>query len=245
MSRHEIAALLFGVAVTCMAADPPGAIRVPLSKLDVSHMSAGWGQPRVDRSVDGNPLKISGRTFESGVGTHAESEFTVEVRGARAFRASVGVDDEVGGGLGSVEFVAEGDGRVLWRSGTLKQGDAARQADVSLAGIRQLTLRVTDGGDGISYDHADWADAHFLCGGPPPVASVPAVEEAVILTPPPPPEPRINGPRVYGARPGHPVIFRIPATGNRPMTFAAEGLPAGLSLDPQTGILTGAVAARG
>ncbi|WP_405612256.1 MULTISPECIES: NPCBM/NEW2 domain-containing protein [unclassified Streptomyces] len=27
--------------------------------------------------------------------------------------------------------------------------------------MRQLTLRVTDGGDGIDSDHGDWADARL------------------------------------------------------------------------------------
>jgi len=70
-------------------------------------------------------------------------------------------------------------------------------------------------------------------------------EEAVILTPRPPAQPQINGPKVYGCRPGHPFLYRIPCTGERPVTFAADGLPAGLSLDPQTGIIRGAVQNRG
>ena len=47
-------------------------------------------------------------------------------------------------------------------------------------------------------------------------------EEAVILTPKPAPAPRLNGPRVIGARPGNPFLFRIPATGTRPITFSVE-----------------------
>ena len=66
-----------------------------------------------------------------------------------------------------------------------------------------------------------------------------------ILTPPAPPTPRINGPRVYGQRPGRPFIYTIPATGDRPMTFAADGLPDGLKLDPQTGRISGSVALAG
>lgn len=63
--------------------------------------------------------------------------------------------------------------------------------------------------------------------------------EPVILTPAPGPGPRINGPEVYGARPGHPFLYRIPAQGERPMNFSARGLPRGLHLDPDTGIITG------
>jgi len=59
------------------------------------------------------------------------------------------------------------------------------------------------------------------------------------LTPPPPPEPRIVGPAVLGATPGSPVLFQVPATGERPMRFAAAGLREGLALDAETGRLSG------
>lgn len=78
----------------------------------------------------------------------------------------------------------------------------------------------------------------------PPRVPVPR-EEAVILTPDPGPSPRINGPKVYGCRPGNPFLYRIPATGQRPMKFAAANLPEGLTLDSETGIITGAVPRRG
>ena len=83
-------------------------------------------------------------------------------------------------------------------------------------------------------------------GGAEPPKTVAAGKEAVLLlTPPAPPEPRINGPKVYGVRHGVPFLYRIPATGQRPMTFAAEGLPQGLILDPATGIVSGQVKSRG
>src|SRR5262245_51542093 len=69
--------------------------------------------------------------------------------------------------------------------------------------------------------------------------------DADILTPPPPATPRINGPKLYGQRPGRPFLYTIPATGDRPMTFAADGLPQGLQLDAQTGRITGSVASAG
>ena len=67
--------------------------------------------------------------------------------------------------------------------------------------------------------------------------SCPAAE---MLTPKPGPAPALNGPRVYGSRPGRPFLYRIPCTGERPMRFSAKGLPKGLRLDTQTGIISGA-----
>lgn len=75
--------------------------------------------------------------------------------------------------------------------------------------------------------------------------SGPAQDQSEILTPKPGASPRINGPKVYGARPGHPFLYRIPATGVRPMKFSATGLPGSLRLDPATGIIQGATPAKG
>ena len=70
-------------------------------------------------------------------------------------------------------------------------------------------------------------------------------DPAPILTPAPQLEPRINGPSVFGVTPGAPLLYTIPATGERPIEFGAEGLPKGLSLDPATGQIRGALKARG
>jgi alpha-galactosidase len=66
-----------------------------------------------------------------------------------------------------------------------------------------------------------------------------------IITPSPKPEPRINGPLVYGARPGHPFLYRIPCQGLRPIRFSIKGLPKELKLDRSTGIITGNTPAQG
>jgi Putative Ig domain len=55
----------------------------------------------------------------------------------------------------------------------------------------------------------------------------------------------IHGPKIYGARPGNPFLYAIPATGRHPISFSAKGLPAGLKLDSQTGRITGLIAKRG
>ncbi|MGN0189083.1 MAG: putative Ig domain-containing protein, partial [Candidatus Cryptobacteroides sp.] len=68
---------------------------------------------------------------------------------------------------------------------------------------------------------------------------------AYILTPKAPATPRINGARVYGQSPDVDFLFKIPASGERPMTFSAEGLPKGLKLDSRTGIITGRVRKEG
>jgi alpha-galactosidase len=75
--------------------------------------------------------------------------------------------------------------------------------------------------------------------------SVRADEQPEILTPPPPATPRINGPSVFGVRPWAPFLYRIPATGERPMEFSAKGLPNWLKLDPGTGVISGTLEGKG
>ena len=70
-------------------------------------------------------------------------------------------------------------------------------------------------------------------------------DSAIILTPRPGAAPRINGPKVFGVRPGHAILFTIPATGTRPIQFSADKLPSGVHLDKATGRLSGIVDAPG
>ena len=217
-----------------------------LSSLDLGKVHQGWGKAQADKSVQEKPLTIAGQKFEHGVGTHAVSTMYVNLNGkAERFTAFAGVDDEIDGQPGSVEFKVIGDGKLLWESGLMTAGKSAAKVSVDVRGVKTLILFANDAGDGISYDHADWADAQItMTEGKPEIIAAP-VEEAVILTPKPGPAPRINGPKVYGCRPGHPFLYRIPCTGERPMQFAAKDLPASLKLDGATGIITGTVPERG
>jgi alpha-galactosidase len=67
------------------------------------------------------------------------------------------------------------------------------------------------------------------------------IAENEILTPAPAKAPRINGPKLYGARPGKKFIYRIPTQGERPIRFSVEGLPDSFELDAEQGIITGTV----
>ena len=66
-----------------------------------------------------------------------------------------------------------------------------------------------------------------------------------IYTPKPKLSPRINGPLVYGCRPGNPFLYRIPCQGIRPIKFSVKGLPTSLSLDVSSGILSGTAPEKG
>ena len=218
-----------------------------LDQLDLSVATQGNGKPGVNTSVDGRKITIAGETFDRGFGTHAESSLLIKLNEkAKNFSASVGLDDEMKGQNPAVEFEIYGDNKKLWSSGIMKLGDKAKPVNISLQGIKQLELIVTDGGNGPYYDHADWADAKFETSEDAklitfnPISSIP-----YILTPKPSDKPKINSASVYGGRPNSPFLFRVAATGERPMTFSAKNLPDGLTIDSKTGMITGKVDTKG
>ena len=109
-------------------------------------------------------------TYGKGLGTHASSEITYALDArCTAFAASVGVDDEAGLDVarqrigGTVAFQVLGDGVVLAGTDVLGVRSPARDLAVDVTGVRTLTLRVLDGGDGTQNDHASWADARIHC----------------------------------------------------------------------------------
>jgi alpha-galactosidase len=71
------------------------------------------------------------------------------------------------------------------------------------------------------------------------------MELPYMLTPKSPESPRINGASVYGQRANKPFLYLIAATGIRPITFSASNLPDGLSLDSNTGIISGSAKKEG
>jgi alpha-galactosidase len=217
-----------------------------LSSLDLGKMHQDWGKPQADKSVDGHSLTIASTVFERGVGTHAASVLHVKLDGGAArFSAKVGVDDEVTESPAGIQFSLLGDGKELWQSKVLKKGQAAEEVNVDLSGVKTLVLTVETAGDNVNFAHGDWADAKFEVEGDKPVAISAPREAKVILTPKAPATPRINGAKVFGVRPGHPFLFVIPATGDRPMEYAVDALPSGLQVDAETGRITGKIAERG
>jgi alpha-galactosidase len=220
---------------------------VSLSKLDLRKIQQARGPRgfRGNRSATPTPLAIGGRSFEDGVRTFGSSTLWIDLgQQARRFTAQVGIDDQAQAATGTATFRVYGDAKELFNSGPMKAGAAARPVAVDLAGVRLLLLMV-ETAEGSDVNRTDWAQARIEYEGTAPVTIDGPPEEAVILTPKPSPQPRINSARVFGVRPGHPFLYTIAATGDRPMTFSAVGLPQGLRLDGRTGIITGSLPDQG
>jgi len=179
VAAFAVCAILLPLTSCRTDSSAPAAKTLPLSALDLSLMSQGYGKPGVNQSLEGKPLQIAGARFDSGVASHAEGQLTVALDGkATRFSAVCGIDDDAANEAASAIFSVEADGKTVWHSPVMKSGRAGVPVSVPLKGVRMLALKIGDAGDGIRYDHADWANASIDYTGAAPAA----------VLPPPPPE---------------------------------------------------------
>lgn len=143
---------------------------ISLAKLTPRSVHVGWGAMTMGNDVGGGPLVLSGQTYPDGVGLHAPAE-AVYVRpvDAKRFVAIVGIDDsqrkDPRASICCSMVAEDASGKMIelgktpvMRSGKIEQFNF----DLSLpADCAKVRLVVTDAGDGIACDHADWANAGF------------------------------------------------------------------------------------
>ena len=141
--------------------------RSMISDLNWLSETNGWGPVERDRSNgeqgarDGKAITIGGRRYSDGLGVHAASEIRIALNDRYdMFRSIIGVDDEVGD-KGSVIFEIWLDGRRAYQSPTMKGNMAGLAIEVPVENALEMRLVVTNAGDGIDSDHADWADARL------------------------------------------------------------------------------------
>jgi len=113
----------------------------------------------------GRGLKSGGTEFTRGLFCHAPSHLIIRLPGpAKTFSAVIGVDsnEQTMPGKGSIVFSAKTGDKQVFASEVMREGMAAVPVSVDLGGATELSIEVGDGGDGISCDQADWADAKVV-----------------------------------------------------------------------------------
>jgi len=146
------------------AADASPGGWVDLVALPWEAARSGWtpngdGQPRRNRDVTNQPLRLATRRYASGLGTHAPSEIVYRLDGRYARFTCLAGAAERGG---SVVFQVYGDERKLFDSGTLHGLSEVHRLDLPVGGVQRLRLVVTDAGDGYIHDMANWANPQLL-----------------------------------------------------------------------------------
>lgn len=126
----------------------------------------GWGEMGINNCAHAPgakplPIQIGQKTYTSGIGHHANGTIELALDGQyEQFDAEVGVQP-LPGGNGSVVFQVFVDDQKRFDSGLMRVETPAKAVSVSLKGAKVLRLVVTDGGDGITCDCANWADARL------------------------------------------------------------------------------------
>ena len=133
----------------------------PLSELptrEPSETTVGWADDPWpvgrDRNLEGEPIRIAGRSFERGLVLHAPAELSWKLpKGTARLRATAGIEDARRSlRVGEVTLTVTGDGRELF-SGRLTHADEPVELDVDLTGVRTLAVAVGVGDDPFAGDH--------------------------------------------------------------------------------------------
>lgn len=128
--------------------------------------TVGAGNPlRRDRNYYGAAITIDGREYPKGLWTHsfndgrpADVVFDISETNFAHFKADAGLDDSGGG---SVQFQVLVDGTLRAETPVMRPRQVHRLW-VEVSGAERITLRVLNGGDGYSADHAVWGLARFV-----------------------------------------------------------------------------------
>jgi len=216
-----------------------------LDDLPIKSFSEGIPSVLAKTNAGGDSIRMNGKLFKHGIGVSSTSVLSFFLDGhATEFSAIVGVDDKGVKDL-PLKFYVIGDRKVLFESGEMNLGDKPKNVKVNLTGIKRLGLLVTIEEKGFNRSYSNWVNAKFEMKDDFIPKNTPNVDEKYILTPPPEKKPKINSPKLFGARPNNPFLYTIAATGERPMSFLAKNLPQGLSVDTKTGLIIGKVAKKG
>ncbi len=121
----------------------------------------GWGGAQADRAPYGQPIRIAGTSFDSGIGVLANARLEVRNAGFDHFSALVGVDDSAPRGAARVSFAVYGDGRLLARSPVRTAGQAGWRIDADVRGVRivELVARAAPGRAAPPATPVAWAEA--------------------------------------------------------------------------------------
>jgi alpha-galactosidase len=118
------------------------------------------GTAKIGRCAAGTPLRLGDQTYARGIGVNSRCVIEVSLaRPATRFLAAIGIDRNVDNTVASAQFFVRVSTRDVLATEVMKATGDVRSIDVPLDGATRFELVVEDGGDGRSFDQADWADA--------------------------------------------------------------------------------------
>ena len=138
--------------------------RVYLSDLVPVSTTFTFDKMGLDQSFDGKVLDVQGRFLRKGLGMHAVSTAVYRVpEGPPPSRRLSGCPRRSGAPRAACATRSwTRTGACSSTRGSSGGSDPGRVARVSLRGVREVTLKLGDGGDGIDNDHGVWGEVAFL-----------------------------------------------------------------------------------
>ncbi len=141
-----------------------------ITDLTWSDFANGWGTVGVNQSVVGGELNVNGKVYKNGVSLHAfdgqGQDAFVEVNfpasyGYTVFECYIGVNKDTNnnGTAGTVVFIIEGDGKVLYKSNIMRSAEDAKHILVDITGVSTLRLIANNGDKSYQCDWADFLEA--------------------------------------------------------------------------------------
>ena len=215
-----------------------------MDDLDIPAFSDGIPGVSTKASASGEPIQLGGVKYSRGLGISQIGLMVFQLDGyATQFSAIVGAYDNANKATETNIFIL-GDKKILFESGPMKVGDVPKKININLTGVKRFGILVKTEASSQKF-YSDIANAQFTMlenKMPQPIAND---GERYILTPAVAKTPRINSPKIFGAKPGSPFLFTVAATGEVPISYSVDHLPNGLTIDSKTGIITGVLNKKG
>jgi hypothetical protein len=132
--------------------------KLSLAELEPARSTGQWDGYEIEELLTPAPLSVAGTHCDQGLSSFANSETEFDLKGLYGkFTALVGVDDRSDENA-SAQFLIFGDGKELWRSGTLKKSDQPKSVEFTIAGVRKLTLKISSPEQNANRTQADWIE---------------------------------------------------------------------------------------
>ncbi|MBQ9358945.1 MAG: NPCBM/NEW2 domain-containing protein, partial [Abditibacteriota bacterium] len=104
-------------------------------------------------------MPAGGKTYPRGIGANSPSEILVSpLKPVKRLTGLYGLDMSAFRTPGSCEFIVKAGERELFHSPLIKGDGKAYPLDAALNGAAEFSLIISDGGDGPTCDHGDWAE---------------------------------------------------------------------------------------
>jgi len=162
-------------APRCFAADQVKGNSLMLSELQEAGAAYRFKEMRRDVNWEWNPIRLGGKTYNSGIGIHAAPEgvsvatYDLTGGGWKRLKARIGIEikkpeelSEANKKSTTIWLAVVGDGRRLYRSPTFLWDSPPVDIDVDIEGIRLLELQV--GNEAMwqfRVDSVNWADVRL------------------------------------------------------------------------------------